>query len=202
MSRREFHLVQDFIPDGARSKTASSAPRQPPLSVPDGVSYLTSEPMCGLQIAPAPAEESDRSQFMLEPIGNGQQRHLLLICPAGEQVLVNGQAAPQLCVLGERDQFQFDDDHVLHLVVYIRPSIGPPNAASVGSECPLCRMKFEVDTRVYACVKCGTAIHLQGDETPPEARLECALLVSECPVCAAKIEMAAGYGWQPEFYSG
>lgn len=199
-SRREFHLVPDYIPDGALLKNAR--PRQPPLAVPDGVSYLSSDPACGLRITPQPAERSGRGQLMLEPIGDGQQPQLLLIWPAGEQVFVNGKAAPQLCVLGERDQFQVGDDHVLHLAVYNRPEIGPPSADSVAKECPVCRIKFAADTRVYACVKCRTAIHLQGDETPPETRLECALMVSECPVCCAKIEMAAGYAWHPEFYSG
>jgi DNA-directed RNA polymerase subunit RPC12/RpoP len=200
--QRQLHLVLDFIPDEALAKSARARPRQATLTVPEGVSYLSRGETGELQIAPAaPAEPSNGGQLMLEPIGNGQQPKLLLISRAGEQVLVNGQAALQLCVLGERDQFQFDDD-VLHVVVHHQPHIGPPSADSVGTECPVCRTRLEADTRVYACVKCGTAIHLQGAETPPETRLECALMVSDCPHCGATIEMAAGYAWQPEFYSG
>lgn len=54
--------------------------------------------------------------------------------------------------------------------------------------------------RVYACVNCGTALHLQGEETPLETRLECALAVSQCPVCQQQITMAAAYTWTPELY--
>jgi hypothetical protein len=201
-SPRELQLAPDFIPDAALATSARQRPRQATLTVPDGVSYLSLGEAGELQIAPAATpEQSDGRQLLLEPIGTGQPQ-LLLVWPAGEQVLVNGKAAPQLCVLGERDHFQFGDDHVLHVVVYNRPKIGPPSAGSVGKECPVCRTILNADTRVYACVKCGTEIHLEEDETPSETQLECALLVSQCPACAAPIEWVAGYAWQPELYSG
>lgn len=114
--RREFHLVQDFIPDGASSTRREKHPR-PPLVIPDGIAYLSAAVSGELQITSASNEGPKRGQFLLEPFYSGQQPQLLLICPVGEQVRVNGRPAPRLCVLRERDQFQTDVDHILHVAV-------------------------------------------------------------------------------------
>jgi hypothetical protein len=198
MQRREFQFIQDTIPDGvlprARAKT-------PPLIVPEGVSFLSVDALGELQVAATSLDQSADGEFLLQPVWGGQLPQLLVINPGHGPALVNGRTAPQLFLLNERDQFQPDAEHLLHVVLHNRPEIGPPAESRLGSECPVCRSKID-GTKVYTCFNCGTAIHLQGDDVPIESRLECALTITCCPVCAAKIELAAGYSWEPELYCG
>jgi hypothetical protein len=199
-NRREFHLIPDSIPIAGSAAGGAGTPTRRPLVIPDGLSYLAAHGSRGLRVTTAPPANTDTTKLLLEPLWRGQQSQLLLVCPGAARVRVNGRLAPALCLVSEQDQFQVDEWHVLHVSIHLRPEPGPPRDDRVGGECPICRTLIGADTRVHTCLHCGTPLHYQGEETPPDERLECALTVSSCPVCRNKLQMTAGYSWTPELY--
>jgi hypothetical protein len=199
-NQREFQLIQDSIAKISRQTGDLGLSKRPPLVVPDGPSYLAADGSRGLRITAARSQQADKDRLLLEPVGSGQHLKLLLLSPGERRVRVNGRLAPRLCLLGEQDQFQVDQRHVLHVAIYNRSEPGPAGDDRVGTECPICRTKFTADAIVYTCPHCATPMHLQGEETPLDARLECALAVSECPLCRNKTQMTEGYTWTPELY--
>ncbi len=138
--------------------------------------------------------------FVLEPVLNKQPPFIVLVSPPACRPRINGQCVPPLATLLEKDQFQPDDEHILHVTLFHRPSAGKTPAEFLEQECPICRVPFAADTQVYVCPTCSTPMHLQGEETPETNRLECALMVSECPVCQTRIELAEGFTYEPELY--
>jgi hypothetical protein len=181
---QSFHLLVDPV-----GETASGRPE--PIEVPPGVSYLS---LAGGRPQLSAAALDDPSQVhVLEPVVQEHRLHLLLLSPAGRRTRLNGHVAPLAAVLQVKDQFQVDDEHVLHVTLYNRPRIGPPAEESLGQECPVCRFPFERQTTVYVCHNCGMPVHCEGD-----GGLDCVALGSECPGCHAPIVMKSGYTYYPE----
>lgn len=198
-SQREFHLLHDSILSTADAHAAGRL-RGGPLIVPDGVSSLRRDTAGDWQLTAMDGNELGEEHCLLEPLWQEQRPQLLLVSRYAGRVRVNGPLVPQLYLLSERDQLQLDDGSLFHVTLYHHTVVGSPSAERIGSGCPVCRTAIAASERVYTCQQCGTAIHLQGDETPPETRLECALTVSTCPACQQKIDVTAGYTWQPELY--
>jgi hypothetical protein len=202
-SSREFHLVVDqlsqpFVDDAKISVLGDQAPR---LVVPDGVTYLLA-PSGKPPLLLGDAESGNAEHaFLLEPVFSQKQPYLVLIGQAGKDVRVNGQVAPCLAALREKDQIQFGDELMLHVTLFSRPCIASVPDELIDKECPLCRLPFVTGIRVFVCANCTTAMHLQGEEEPEATRLECALAATECPVCQTPIEMTEGYRYEPELYS-
>jgi len=198
---REFHLIVDPLfqrdVDGA-TKTTRGRGRD--LVVPDGVSVLVVPPGKPPFLVGDVEPDCTEHAFLLEPVVSRQRLLLLLIGQAGEAARINGQVAPPIAVLREKDQIQFDDELLFHVTLFSRPQISRVPDALVGNECPLCRVPFVAGTLVYACAICNAVMHLQGEEEPEETRLECAMTATECPVCHSPIEMTEGYRYEPEFY--
>lgn len=200
---REFHffvdqLSQPFVDDTQHATNGTQSPR---LVVPSGVSHL----VVPAGQAPRLLEEADREDvsdaLLLEPVFSQKQPYLLLVSQPGKDVRINGQVAPRFASLREKDQVQFDDEFMLHLTLFSRPRICDVPDQLVGKECPVCRVPYVAQTRVYLCGNCSSAMHLQGEEEPESTRLECALAITECPVCQTPIEMTEGYRYEPELYS-
>jgi hypothetical protein len=129
---------------------------------------------------------------VLEPILRGRRWQLLILTPSDHRLRVNGQPLPPVSLLDVKDQLQVGE-HLLHVTLLSRPSIGPPPHEAIGKECPVCRVAFTAETTVYVCPGCSTPMHCEGPE-----RLECVHLSSECPVCNAPVVMEQGYSYLPE----
>ena len=72
------------------------------------------------------------------------------------------------------DRLNLGPDVALHVTTYQIPELGPPTADRVGKECPVCRIPFEADSRVFTCGTCATQMHLQGEEKPEPGRMSLA----------------------------
>jgi hypothetical protein len=150
------------------------------IDIPCGrVSYLGLAPDGGLRLTQEPETES----FILEPVQRGFRAELILITPRGHEARINGQIAPRIARLMERDLLLLDDSrHVLHVSDRTRGTLGTPPPEFVGKMCPVCRVPFASDARVHIC-RCGQPLHAEGPEKKEEDRLECYRLASECPNC-------------------
>jgi len=158
----------------------------------DGPSCLVvgqdGKPRC-VRPADAPADAP-----LVEPVTAGSQPELVLVSRAGRRVRVNGQPAPLVALVGDRDQVQLSEDLILHVTTYHEPRIGPPSDKEVGRTCPVCRTVITPQSTVYVCWCCGAPMHLEG-----EGRLDCARVVSECANCrGAKVLLKSQYTSLPE----
>jgi DNA-directed RNA polymerase subunit RPC12/RpoP len=180
---------------GDRRPKAGAAARRPEvLEVPsEGPSCL----VVGEDGAPRVMRCGDAPDgaLVIEPILAGTNPELLLVSRPGRRPQVNGQPAPLVALLSERDQVQVSDEIVLHVTTYHQPRIGPPAADQIGRTCPVCRTAItKKTTMVYACWRCGAPMHLEGKD-----RLDCARVVSACPSCSkARILLEAQYTSFPE----
>jgi hypothetical protein len=127
---------------------------------------------------------------------------LAVVAPQGKLLRVNGKRVPRLVTLVERDQFQPDETHVLHVMIYRRAMIGPPSGDQIGTTCGVCLTPITTASRVYTCGACGAAVHQELQTSEDAAPLQCAAAVSACPACAVPIVTAEGYNWEPELYDG
>lgn len=150
-----------------------------------------------------PRMTSDRpprgSRFVaLEPLRQQDGRSRLIMRQDGAQARINGLPAPCIAVLRRGDQLQIDDEHLLHVALYVRPYFGEPTAEHVGQKCPFCKSAIQAGQRIYLCPHCGTAMHCQEDEVAERDRLRCAMLATECRHCAAAVVMKEGFSDVPE----
>jgi hypothetical protein len=155
------------------------------LTIPPGVSHLS------IDGARPTLRAAHTARAALEPLP-GRRGGLLLLTPRRSTLRVNGRPAPRVCVLHVKDELQLDG-WVLHVTVHQRPHVGAPGTEHLGALCPVCRIAFVAETRVYVCPNCEHATHLEDASKPAEARLECLALSSDCPQCHEPVRMEEGY---------
>ncbi|MDP6446771.1 MAG: hypothetical protein QGG36_09655 [Pirellulaceae bacterium] len=210
---RQFRLAVDWLSAPDADATRSSAETTESgeesgecgeeadyLSVPSGVSYLIGPNGERPRVANS-AGRNKRRAVLLEPLVDARPPAMVVIAGDLADVRVNGLRIPSWGMVHEKDQLQIGD-YVLHVTLFNRTSIGPVHERHVGKECPVCRVHFESNTRVFSCPTCSGPLHLQGEETPEKDRLECALAVTDCPACQTRIEMTDGFSYEPELYRG
>ncbi len=196
----QVHLVVDALSPEAQAAAggwpgAAGEHRHPVIKIPPGVSYLVEgddRPRLLTRRSKVPADA-----FVVEPLDYEVQPQLLVITPPGRRARVNGQIAPLVCLLNERDQFRLGDDVVLHMTIYNRPRIGPPEATSLGKECPVCRGPFEADSTVYSCWSCSAQMHAGGSDGR-----DCARVAGECSHCHKPVRLEEGYSVPPRELCG
>ena len=187
----QIHLIVETAPVSLppRTRAATETPL-PALPVPADVLTLQAAHPPQLQVHSGAAPPG----LALEPLAlpDGQPR-LLLLQSGAARLRVNGNPAPRLSLLRERDQFQFDDSCVFHVAIFHRPQMGPAPADKLGKPCPICLTPFSEDPNSisYRC-PCGTVLHLQDP-----SGLECARAVHDCPHCHQPISLQEGYSWLP-----
>lgn len=96
---------------------------------------------------------------------------------------LNGRPAPLLAPLHLGDRLDLPGG--LCLFVSALRDQGPvaPPEALIGTECAVCRLPFEVKTRVHICPGCGEAVHAEGAEVDSGRRLTCVSLSPACTRC-------------------
>jgi hypothetical protein len=122
-----------------------------------------------------------------------------MLKPPGLELTLNGERAPLVAVLKERDQFQLGHAFNFHVAVLHQPRIGPPPAEVIGKPCPVCLVAFAAEARCYVC-PCGRVLHLEG-EPHEENKLQCARVHTECPGCHRPIVLTEGFSGLPAFES-
>lgn len=132
---------------------------------------------------------------VVKPLRNRfHQQRLLVVNRTAHTLRVNGQPAPRVAALKEKDNFRWTGEAVFHVTAFHQPNIGSPSARLLGKECPICRVPFSDDTNCYVCA-CGTAVHCEDSA----AGLQCAHLRADCPSCRRPIVLVEGYSYLPEF---
>ena len=191
----EFHLlVEKLTPEDRGARTASPCE---PLTVPSHAARLRVDPMQGNVLVQLNSDDMDKS-IVLESVTSGPRPVLAMLCPEGGQVRVNGQLAPRVALLREKDQFQVQGTTIIfHVTLYHHSRLGLASPEATARECPVCRGTIEQDTTVYTC-PCGAVIHCLGEEKPPDERLECLKLSTDCPVCGTPVVLTRGYSYVPE----
>ena len=143
-----------------------------------------------------PAADAPDDAVLIEPVLAGPQPELLMVSRGGPRLRVNGQPAPLVALLAERDQLQLSEDLILHVATYHEPRIGRPSPDQVSRVCPLCRVVIAPTTIVYTCWACGLPMHLEGDGLD---KLDCARAVKTCANCrTARIILEPQYASFPE----
>jgi len=191
-----FHLIMEpgpLAPAQRRTPDAAdgSGVQRYVLPLPGTVSILRAFP-CQAPAVHAEPLESPQHELILEPVLRDSRFRLALVKPTNRKLCINGERAPRVSLVGEGDQFEWDDTCVFHVSIFHVPQIGP---APTGRSCPICFAPFAAaaDTVCYRC-PCGTVLHLS-DATG----LECARAVKSCPTCKLSILLQEGYTWLPEF---
>lgn len=139
--------------------------------------------------------------FTLEVVRRGLRTELVLVSAKGHRATINGLIAPRVAQLAHGDLLLLDDAPQLLRVVRRRCyTLGPPPAEFFGKPCPVCRVLFDADTRVYLC-DCGQPMHAEGPEKKAEDRLECARVKPLCPGCDQAVKIGRS-GGQPDFAPG
>jgi hypothetical protein len=160
------------------------------------ICHLSIEPGAGPRITgdPPPA---DRPALALEPIRH--EGHAWLVFQSrGEGIRVNGFAAPPMGALGEADQVELDEEHLLHAAMRVTPFLGPASERYVGSKCGYCKSPIRAEQVIYVCPYCDAAMHNQGDEVPEDTRLACATMASACRQCGMAIVTKEEVSYVPE----
>lgn len=188
----DLHLLVE-----AQRSPVTKAEECPCLAVPAGASYLFAaedgEPILSNEPRLSPA-----AMAVIEPVSAAAQPQLVLVNQGLSSLRINGQPAPLVALLAEKDQLQLaSGGPVLHVTLYHRPRVGPPPEEFLGKECPVCRLALAADTTVYIC-GCGAAIHLEGEEKSADERLECLKFSPDCPICSSPIVLSRGYSYVPE----
>ena len=197
-----FHLLIE------RSGLASAAETTAleAVAVPAGLSRIAPEAVGaagGVTVEPAGARPWTEAGQGKRTVGvevvtqHGRPTLLLFTSPSSDARL-NGTPAPRIAPLRVGDRLNLGPDVALHVTTYQIPELGPPTADRVGKECPVCRIPFEADSRVFTCGTCATQMHLQGEEKPEPERLRCALISPVCCHCDQELTMHEGYLWLPE----
>lgn len=150
-----------------------------------------------LQFRDAPHSGLPSSRDLaFEPLTIDGRASLLMQCPPGLCVRVNGSPAGRLTVVSEGEQVQLLHA-VLHAVKFIDFHTGPPLDQHIGRVCGVCRTPIDKKTRVYLH-ECGAIYHIEDESTPAGERLECALVAGTCSTCERTISMQSGYRELPD----
>lgn len=191
----EFHLLTESLTSEDRG-TRLPSPFES-LPVPPHAARLRVDPKHGSTLVQLSPEDVDKST-VLESVTMGPRPILVMLCPEGGQVRVNGQLAPRVVLLREKDQFQVPGiSFIFHVTLFHQSRLGLASPEHAGKECPVCRGHIEAATTVYTC-PCGAVIHCLGEERPPDERLECLKLSTDCPVCGTLVVLTRGYSYVPE----
>jgi hypothetical protein len=194
-----------FVEDAFQTPLSQQAERSPrarsPLPwvalPPDGLAYLVSA--SPVELRPIPdVSVVDPGAIVVDTADYAQRPYLVLLAPAVGRVRLNGARVGRLSVLHIGDVLQLDDRHVLHVSALYRPFIGPPPSELLGIECLSCRVPFSADRTVYVCPSCGAALHCDGEDKPPEDRLQCALVTTACPRCGQAVARTEAFAYLPE----
>jgi len=183
-----------------RKAAAARTAKLETLEIGDGVSEVTAK-RGRLRLVPH-AKKVALGGVIVEQVAGDE---LLLLCGPQRGATVNGEPAPPVAVVGEKDQIALDEaaESIAYVAVYREPNVGPATGSIVGNICPVCRTAVRKGTRVYRCSNCGTTIHLEQPDESPEADgdgdvFDCALRVPNCPGCRRPIQLHEGYSWVPE----
>ena len=193
---QSIHLLREGFEEG-RNCRAASPPNFDSLEILSGTSYLAVEKSDPPHLVAEPDRKASEV-FILETVWENQSPQLLMLVPKGHCARVNGDPAPPVALLKEKDEVAFDisSAHVAHVTVFNRPRIGSPPEKAIGKQCPICRVSVDRESTVYLCPRCDVPLHCEG-EGKGEDRLECARICSKCPICATPITMQAGYSYLP-----
>jgi hypothetical protein len=188
----QIHLIVE-TPAGA-SVAARAVPDAPLPALPVPVDVVSFDPKHPPQLRSV-VSAVPAAGVLLEPVvtPDGQLR-LLLVHSGNGRLRLNGNSAPRISLLRERDQFEWDDACVFHVAIFHRPNTGPAPADTIGKPCPICLTPFteNTDSICYRC-PCGTVLHLQDP-----SGLECARAVHDCPHCHQPVSLKEGYYWLPK----
>lgn len=194
LNTSEFRLVAEVIPGAGPQSLGTSRPAETvSVYVPPGPSRLVLGENNQVRCEPARADEI-ADDLIMEPLFN-PKRHpqLFVLVPSHADARINGQPAPRLALLKEKDVFTCGRHVILHVTLYHHASLGSPRPELIGKECPVCRVPFTAETTVFAC-SCGAALHHEASD--PQG-LKCATMRGDCPSCGRPIVLEAGYTWQP-----
>jgi len=191
-SSQEFHLFVERPADGAAVAGLAPGELANKLVVPAGVWCLQVTAEQGPQLLRLPPETMASAVLLEASFAHRPQPRLLALTPGVQILRVNGQPAPRLAVLTERDTFQVNDDWIFHVAIFNRPRIGPPGPELIGRPCPVCLVPFAAGAKVQLC-HCGAAFHC---EEP--GGLECIQMNAECQACGRPFVLTAGYTALPE----
>jgi hypothetical protein len=164
-----------------------------PVRIPHGASVLSLEGGRAC-LRPVPASGALRAPTagtaLIETVAgrHGEVPGLAVVPGPACDLRLNAEPAPCLAWTRPGDELWLGNTP-LRLVLRRGAHVGPPRAEHLGRPCAQCQVPIADDTRVWACPQpaCGVVMHLEGDETPPEARLDCARL-GDCPGCGAAVK--------------
>ena len=128
--------------------------------------------------------------IVVQPVGFGTSRALVVSVPDGTTICVNGVAAPRAVVLREKDElFVAGAAHVAFVTLYADPRVSPVLRDKIGTLCPVCRRPFAQADRVYNCL-CGFCMHAV-DPLGGAQGSSCAAMVRRCLDCHRPIDPSA-----------
>jgi hypothetical protein len=168
----------DLLRESRAACGASGAPLLP-LPVPSDPQFLLVDPS-GVPRFSLVADGSNDDIVLLEsaPRGPFPFPSLVLLSIGDTRVRVNGDRAPVVAVLRERDCVQIGDE-VFHVALRVSPSIIPVGGSPLeGQECPICSTRFKPMQLAYVCPFCDTPMHAGG-----EGGLDCMNHTSDCRGC-------------------
>jgi hypothetical protein len=134
----------------------------------------------------AHAPRMNPRDLAFEPLTLDGRASLLLQCPSGSRVRVNGSPAGRLSVLFEGDQLQLEDA-VLHVVKFVEFHVGPPSGEQIGRICGVCRAP--IGAGPVGCIEGAStysSIHPEGCRPMrASSRISSASAASRKPSCTA-----------------
>ena len=151
-----------------------------------------------LRVLPVPETPSSPigDGIILEPV-ELQRRPYLLMLQGGDQALRhNGQPAWPVTLLRVKDEVRTAAGSFF-VSSKRGQSVFSPEKRHLGVQCPLCTLRVEKDTLLFAC-GCGALLHCEDERWPEAERLECARLAPACPNCQQAIDFQTGIEWEPE----
>jgi hypothetical protein len=96
----------------------------------------------------------------------------LAVLSGGGGLLINGFPALRFSLLGARCSLAVPGANaMLYVAEKIAPYVGPPPPEILGKDCPICKVPFDVLTRVGGC-RCGQFYHFETAESHPHVREE------------------------------
>jgi hypothetical protein len=200
-STLEPHLIIERPRSGWPAQNASSS-----TSIADRAPAFFDLPVTELCQLVAPADQEPRlthpdeilsnARAIFEPLSSTRsQARLAVLALTEEPLRVNGQPAPRVTMLKERDVVQLGANLVLHVAIFHRPNFGAPEPQAIGRQCPVCGLPFDATSRCLRC-QCGTHLHC---EEGFAGALECArMLRSGCPSCHRALVLTPGFSSFPE----
>jgi hypothetical protein len=126
----------------------------------------------------------------------------LVLVARGDGLLADGLPVLRFSVLDIRTTLLVPGiEELLFINRSVRPFCGQPPAAILGSECPICKIKFDGDTQVASCA-CGAFFHNETQQSHPAVcesdRLSCFQLAGKCGRCGSPLTIEEQFAWRPE----